>query len=78
MVATQEQHLIQLQRPVITWEALPDDFKLEQKLVENTAEPLIAGTLRDWGVEKVEQERQRTEKLAEFLRSQGINPDEIC
>lgn len=75
MVATQEQHLIQLQRPVITWEALPDDFKLEQKLVENTAEPLIAGTLRDWGVEKVEQERQRTEKLAEFLRSQGINPD---
>ena len=75
MVATEEQNFIQLQRPVITWEALPDDFQLEEKPVENTAEPLIAGTLRDWGVEKVEQERQRAEKLAEFLRSQGINPD---
>lgn len=49
MVATEEQNFIQLQRPVITWEALPDDFKLEEKPVENTAEPLIAGTLRDWG-----------------------------
>ena len=47
MVATEEQNFIQLQRPVITWEALPDDFKLEEKPVENTAEPLIAGTLRE-------------------------------
>ncbi|CAD5963775.1 hypothetical protein PCC9214_03360 [Planktothrix tepida] len=44
-----------------------------------------AGNILPWGVEKVEQERQRAEqerqraeKLAEFLRSQGINPDEIC
>ncbi len=47
MVATQEQHFIQLQRPVITWEALPDDFQLEEEPVENTAQPLIAGALRE-------------------------------
>ncbi|VXD17762.1 conserved hypothetical protein [Planktothrix serta PCC 8927] len=43
------------------------------------------GNLLPWAVEKVQQERQRTaqehqraEKLADFLRSQGINPDDIC
>jgi hypothetical protein len=42
------------------------------------------GNLLSWGKElleqerqKVEQERQRADKLAEYLRSQGINPDEI-
>jgi hypothetical protein len=49
------------------------------------------GVLLPWAVERVEQEhqraeqehqraeqeRQRAEKLAEYLRSQGINPDEI-
>jgi Putative restriction endonuclease len=50
-----------------------------------------AGNLLPWAVEQVEQERQRAEqerqraeqerqraeRLAEYLRSQGINPDEI-
>ena len=43
-----------------------------------------AGNLLLWGVEqleqerqRVEQERQRAERLAAYLRSQGINPDEI-
>jgi Uma2 family endonuclease len=43
------------------------------------------GNLLLWGVERLEQERLRAEqerlradKLAQFLRSQGINPDEIA
>ena len=43
-----------------------------------------AENLLPWAVEQIEQERQRAEnerqraeKLAAFLRSQGINPDEI-
>jgi len=43
------------------------------------------GNLLLWGVERleqerlqVEQERQRADKLAEFLRSQGIDPDAIA
>lgn len=43
------------------------------------------GNILPWAVELVEQERQRAEqehqraeKLAEYLRSQGINPDEIA
>jgi Uma2 family endonuclease len=42
------------------------------------------GIMLPWAVEQVEQERQRAEQerqraeqLAEYLRSQGINPDEI-
>ncbi|MBD2103646.1 Uma2 family endonuclease [Leptolyngbya sp. FACHB-261] len=43
-----------------------------------------AGNLLLWAVEqvgqerqRVEQERQRAERLAEYLRAQGINPDEL-
>jgi regulator of protease activity HflC (stomatin/prohibitin superfamily) len=32
---------------VISWEALPDDFKLEDDPVENTGQPLLAGALRE-------------------------------
>lgn len=32
---------------VITWEALPDDFQLEDEPVENTGQPLLAGALRE-------------------------------
>ncbi|MES1022648.1 Uma2 family endonuclease [Gloeocapsa sp. BRSZ] len=32
---------------VISWEALPDDFQLEDKPVENTGQPLLAGALRE-------------------------------
>jgi hypothetical protein len=31
----------------ITWEKLPDHFRLEEKPVENTGQPLIAGALRE-------------------------------
>jgi Uma2 family endonuclease len=32
---------------VITWEALPDDFPLENKPVDNTGQPMIAGALSE-------------------------------
>ena len=32
---------------VITWEALPEDFQLEDEPVENTGQPLLAGALRE-------------------------------
>jgi hypothetical protein len=32
---------------VILWEALPDDFQLEDEPVENTGQPLLAGALRE-------------------------------
>lgn len=32
---------------VISWEALPNDFKLEDDPVENTGQPLLAGALRE-------------------------------
>lgn len=32
---------------VISWEALPDDFQLEDEPVENTGQPLLAGALRE-------------------------------
>ena len=32
---------------VITWEALPDDFHLEDNPVENTGQPILAGALRE-------------------------------
>lgn len=31
----------------VTWERLPDDYKLEEEPVENTGQPLIAGALRE-------------------------------
>jgi Uma2 family endonuclease len=34
-------------QPVVTWEALPNDFQLEDEPVENTGQPLIAGALRE-------------------------------
>ncbi|WP_414576083.1 Uma2 family endonuclease [Anabaena sp. CCY 9402-a] len=32
---------------VITWEALPKDFQLEDEPVENTGQPILAGALRE-------------------------------
>lgn len=32
---------------VISWEALPKDFQLEDEPVENTGQPLLAGALRE-------------------------------
>jgi hypothetical protein len=32
---------------IITWEALPKDFKLEDEPVENTGQPILAGALRE-------------------------------
>lgn len=32
---------------VISWEALPDDFHLEDDPVENTSQPILAGALRE-------------------------------
>jgi Uma2 family endonuclease len=36
------------------------------------------GNLLLWGVERLEQERLRADKLAQYLRSQGIDPDTIA
>lgn len=35
------------------------------------------GNLLLWGTERLEQERQRVERLESYLRDQGIDPDEI-
>jgi Uma2 family endonuclease len=35
------------------------------------------GNLLLWGIERVQQEQQRADRLAAYLRNQGINPDEI-
>ncbi|NJR59878.1 MAG: hypothetical protein HC769_14185 [Cyanobacteria bacterium CRU_2_1] len=35
------------------------------------------GNLSPWAVERIEQEQQRANRLAEYLRSQGIDPDQI-
>jgi len=32
---------------VISWEALPDNFPLEDEPVDNTGQPLLAGALRE-------------------------------
>lgn len=32
---------------VVSWEALPDDFQLEDEPVENTGQPILAGALRE-------------------------------
>lgn len=43
MVVTQSSPV----KPNVTWEKLPDDFRLEEEPVENTGQPLIAGALRE-------------------------------
>ena len=35
------------------------------------------GNLLLWGTEKVQQEQQRADRLAAYLRSQGIDPDAV-
>ncbi|MBE9188930.1 Uma2 family endonuclease [Gloeocapsopsis crepidinum LEGE 06123] len=45
-MATQLEQTKALQ-PVVSWEALPDDFQLEDEPVENTGQPIIAGALRE-------------------------------
>jgi hypothetical protein len=45
-MATQIEQTKALQ-PVVSWEALPDDFQLEDEPVENTGQPIIAGALRE-------------------------------
>ncbi|MBO1052660.1 MAG: hypothetical protein HEQ25_11840 [Dolichospermum sp. DET73] len=47
MVATPISTAPQLSTIAISWEALPEDFILEEEPVENTAQPLIAGALRE-------------------------------
>jgi Putative restriction endonuclease len=47
MVTAKENPTRQTATLTITWEKLPDDFKLEEKPVENTGQPLIAGALRE-------------------------------
>ncbi|WP_295613369.1 Uma2 family endonuclease [Chamaesiphon sp. GL140_3_metabinner_50] len=36
-----------------------------------------SGTMLPWAVEQIEQERQRAERLIAYLRSQGIDPDNL-
>jgi hypothetical protein len=45
MVATQAHPVQKMATLTITWEKLPDDFKLEGKPVDNTDQPLMAGAL---------------------------------
>jgi len=47
MVATQDNPKQKTVELTVTWEKLPDDFQLEEKPVENTGQPLIAGALRE-------------------------------
>ena len=47
MVATLSSTMQQKSTLTITWDALPEDFILEEEPVENTAQPLIAGALRE-------------------------------
>jgi Uma2 family endonuclease len=47
MVATLISTVQQQSTMTITWESLPEDFILEEEPVENTAQPLIAGALRE-------------------------------
>jgi len=47
MVATLSSPSEQKSTLTITWEKLPDDFVLEEEPVENTAQPLLAGALRE-------------------------------
>lgn len=47
MVTTQQITSTSDNKPQITWEALPDDFQLEDDPVENNGQPLLAGALRE-------------------------------
>jgi hypothetical protein len=47
MVATPTSTVEPKSTITISWEALPEDFVLEEEPVENTAQPLIAGALRE-------------------------------
>jgi len=47
MVATLKPTVEKQSKVVITWEALPANFVLEEEPVESTAQPLIAGVLRE-------------------------------
>lgn len=47
MVVTQDNPGQKTLELIVTWEKLPDDFHLEEKPVENTGQPLIAGALRE-------------------------------
>lgn len=46
-MATQLDKTKEPQNLVISWEALPDDFQLEDEPVENTGQPILAGALRE-------------------------------
>lgn len=46
-MATQLSQIKAQPQMVISWEPLPDDFKLEDDPVENTGQPLLAGALRE-------------------------------
>ncbi|WP_414527695.1 Uma2 family endonuclease [Nodularia chucula] len=46
-MATQLDKTKELHNLVISWEALPDDFQLEDEPVENTGQPILAGALRE-------------------------------
>jgi Uma2 family endonuclease len=46
-MATQISEIKPTTEPVISWEALPDDFQLEDEPVENTGQPILAGALRE-------------------------------
>ncbi|GAB4201601.1 MAG: Uma2 family endonuclease [Coleofasciculaceae cyanobacterium] len=47
MVISQENIIRPAATLTVTWEKLPDDYKLEEEPVENTGQPLIAGALRE-------------------------------
>jgi hypothetical protein len=47
MVTTPNPPIRPIVPPVIKWEALPDDFQIIDEPVENTAQPLMAGALRE-------------------------------
>ncbi len=47
MVTTQQITSTADNQPQITWEALPDDFQLEDDPVENNGQPLLTGALRE-------------------------------
>jgi hypothetical protein len=46
-MATQLDKTKSANKLVITWEALPQDFQLEDEPVENTSQPILAGALRE-------------------------------
>ncbi|MBD2727529.1 hypothetical protein H6G96_14630 [Nostoc sp. FACHB-892] len=50
---------------IISWEALPADFQLEDEPVENTGQPLLAGALRE------------SLEISAYLQSQGIEPNNL-